>query len=193
MTRVPPEHVRASRWRLQCAYPGCRFLVPCRLRVISIHFVQLIVHTDTIPKMLASLVTSPTLDLSSPLSRRKPSLGGSPSTSSAHVRNSSASASAHARTSSRSVDLAANLINNNTVARAAVAQEYANLRYREHCPLGMYVTPAVDNLLVWDAVLFVHRGAFCLHLHIPFCPTRQREYVCVCGLGWNGAEIREGR
>lgn len=80
--------------------------------------------------MLASLVTSPTLDLGSPLSRRKQSLGGP---------------SAHARTSSRSVDLAANLINNNTVARAAVAQEYANLRYREHCPLGMYVTPATGG------------------------------------------------
>lgn len=115
--------------------------------------------------MLASLVTSPTLDLSSPLSRRKQSIIGSPSIS-AHARTSSTSA--HARTSSRSVDLAANLINNNTVARAAVAQEYANLRYREHCPLGMYVTPAMDNLLVWDAVLFVHRGAFAFAFTFPF-------------------------
>lgn len=126
--------------------------------------------------MLASLVTSPTLDLSSPLSRRKQSIIGSPSIS-AHARTSSTSA--HARTSSRSVDLAANLINNNTVARAAVAQEYANLRYREHCPLGMYVTPAMDNLLVWDAVLFVHRGAFAFAFPftVPFV-------LCLCEWVW---------
>lgn len=100
--------------------------------------------------MLAGLVTSPTLDLGSPLalgrqlvtSPRKQSTGPS-----------------HVRTSSKSVDLNASR-DLNTVARAAVAQEYANLRYGQHCPLGMYVTPASDNLFIWDAVLFVHRGTF---------------------------------
>lgn len=158
--------------------------VPCPLST-SRHsrpsnLVHLIVRhtTENSPTMLASLVTSPTLDLSSPLSRRKQSLIGSPSIS-AHARTSSTSA--HARTSSRSVDLAANLINNNTVARAAVAQEYANLRYREHCPLGMYVTPAMDNLLVWDAVLFVHRGAFAFAFPFPFpFPS----VLCLCGWVW---------
>ncbi|VDC02564.1 unnamed protein product [Peniophora sp. CBMAI 1063] len=46
------------------------------------------------------------------------------------------------------------------VARAAVAQEFANLRYEGHCPLGMYIVPAADNLFVWDGVLFVHQGYY---------------------------------
>lgn len=165
-------------------------LSPVDFAVISI---QLLYTFDFIsqprnsPTMLASLVTSPTLDLSSPLSRRKQSIIGSPSIS-AHARTSSTSA--HARTSSRSVDLAANLINNNTVARAAVAQEYANLRYREHCPLGMYVTPAMDNLLVWDAVLFVHRGAFAFAFAFtfPFPPPSPFPSCYVCADGCGGAK-----
>ena len=46
------------------------------------------------------------------------------------------------------------------VGRAAVAQEFANLRYEGHCPLGMYIVPASDNLFVWDGVLFVHQGPY---------------------------------
>jgi hypothetical protein len=44
------------------------------------------------------------------------------------------------------------------VVRTAVSLEYAALRHRGHCPLGMYVTPSIEDLLVWDAVFFVHRG-----------------------------------
>ncbi|EPQ59219.1 UBC-like protein [Gloeophyllum trabeum ATCC 11539] len=42
------------------------------------------------------------------------------------------------------------------VAKTAISLEYASLRYRGHCPLGMYITPSPDNLLVWDGVFFVH-------------------------------------
>lgn len=49
---------------------------------------------------------------------------------------------------------------NNTVARAAVAFEYAALRNEAHAPLGMYVTPSEENLMVWNAVFFVHQGMF---------------------------------
>lgn len=44
------------------------------------------------------------------------------------------------------------------LTRTAVSLEYASLRYNGHCPLGMYITPSPDNLLVWDAVFFVHQG-----------------------------------
>ncbi|KDQ64479.1 hypothetical protein JAAARDRAFT_28110 [Jaapia argillacea MUCL 33604] len=46
------------------------------------------------------------------------------------------------------------------VARTAVSLEYASLRHKGHCPLGMYVTPSTENLLVWDAVFFVHQGYY---------------------------------
>ncbi len=36
--------------------------------------------------------------------------------------------------------------------------------YTGHCPLGMYVTPTPTNLLVWDAVFFVHQGASAFYL-----------------------------
>jgi len=36
--------------------------------------------------------------------------------------------------------------------------EYASLRHTGHCPLGMYIIPSATNLLVWDAVFFVHQG-----------------------------------
>ncbi|KAF4574632.1 hypothetical protein EYR36_005980 [Pleurotus pulmonarius] len=49
---------------------------------------------------------------------------------------------------------------NNTVARAAVAFEYAALRNEAHAPLGMYVTPSEENLMVWNAVFFVHQGYY---------------------------------
>jgi hypothetical protein len=44
------------------------------------------------------------------------------------------------------------------VTRTAVSLEYASLCYNMHCPLGMYVVPSIENLLVWDAVFFVHQG-----------------------------------
>ena len=43
--------------------------------------------------------------------------------------------------------------------KTAVALEYASLRHASHCPLGVYVDPSIESLLVWDAVLFVHQGA----------------------------------
>jgi hypothetical protein len=44
------------------------------------------------------------------------------------------------------------------IARTAVSLEYAGLRYKDHCPLGMYVVPSTEDLLVWDGVFFVHQG-----------------------------------
>ncbi|TFK43552.1 ubiquitin-conjugating enzyme/RWD-like protein [Crucibulum laeve] len=45
-------------------------------------------------------------------------------------------------------------------ARTAVALEYASLRHVNHCPTGMYVVPSTENLLIWDAVFFVHQGYY---------------------------------
>ncbi len=45
------------------------------------------------------------------------------------------------------------------VTSTTVALEYASLRFRSHCPLGMYVTPSRESLLAWDAIFFVHQGA----------------------------------
>ncbi|KAL1658586.1 UBC-like protein [Schizophyllum commune] len=44
--------------------------------------------------------------------------------------------------------------------KTAVALEYASLRHASHCPLGVYVVPSIESLLVWDAVLFVHQGYY---------------------------------
>jgi len=46
------------------------------------------------------------------------------------------------------------------VARTAVSLEYASLCYNMHCPLGMYIVPSNENLLIWDAVFFVHQGYY---------------------------------
>ena len=46
-----------------------------------------------------------------------------------------------------------------SVTQSTVALEYASLRNKDHCPLGMYIVPAAQSLLSWDAVFFVHRGA----------------------------------
>jgi len=46
------------------------------------------------------------------------------------------------------------------VTRTAVSLEYASLCYNMHCPLGMYIVPSNENLLVWDAVFFVHQGKY---------------------------------
>ena len=48
----------------------------------------------------------------------------------------------------------------NPVARTAVSLEYASLRHYNHCPLGMYVVPSAEDVLVWDSVVFIHRGLF---------------------------------
>jgi len=48
----------------------------------------------------------------------------------------------------------------NPVTRTAVSLEYASLRHNEHCPLGMYIVPSTENLLVWDAVFFCHKGYY---------------------------------
>ncbi|KAF9075839.1 ubiquitin-conjugating enzyme/RWD-like protein [Rhodocollybia butyracea] len=45
-------------------------------------------------------------------------------------------------------------------ARAAIALEYASLRNLSHCPLGIYVVPSTETLMIWDAVLFVHQGYY---------------------------------
>ncbi|KIY49172.1 UBC-like protein [Fistulina hepatica ATCC 64428] len=46
------------------------------------------------------------------------------------------------------------------ITRTSIALEYASLRHASHCPLGIYVTPSIDNVLVWDAVFFVHQGYY---------------------------------
>ncbi|KAJ3845219.1 UBC-like protein [Lentinula raphanica] len=47
-----------------------------------------------------------------------------------------------------------------TAARAAIALEYASLRNRSHCPLGLYVVPTTESITIWDAVLFIHQGYY---------------------------------
>ncbi|KAI0684777.1 UBC-like protein [Cytidiella melzeri] len=51
-------------------------------------------------------------------------------------------------------------VNVSPLTRATISQEYAVLMHTGHCPLGMYVTPTPNNLLVWDAVFFVHQGYY---------------------------------
>ncbi|KAJ7276357.1 ubiquitin-conjugating enzyme/RWD-like protein [Mycena haematopus] len=46
------------------------------------------------------------------------------------------------------------------VTRTTLSLEYASLQHRDHCPLGMYVVPSPESLLVWDAVFFVHQGYY---------------------------------
>jgi len=48
----------------------------------------------------------------------------------------------------------------NPVTHTAVSLEYASLRHKEHCPLGMYIIPSTETLMIWDAVLFVHQGYY---------------------------------
>ncbi|KAF8845755.1 UBC-like protein [Paxillus ammoniavirescens] len=48
----------------------------------------------------------------------------------------------------------------NPVTRAAISFEYASLRHNKHCPTGMYITPSAESILVWEAVLFVHKGYY---------------------------------
>ncbi|KAJ6539305.1 ubiquitin-conjugating enzyme/RWD-like protein [Mycena capillaripes] len=46
------------------------------------------------------------------------------------------------------------------VTRTTLSLEYASLQHRDHCPLGMYVVPSPETLMVWDAVFFVHQGYY---------------------------------
>ncbi|KFH67007.1 hypothetical protein MVEG_07531 [Podila verticillata NRRL 6337] len=38
--------------------------------------------------------------------------------------------------------------------------EFTNLRNPHHCPSGLYVMPAVDNINLWFGTLFVHKGYY---------------------------------
>ena len=51
----------------------------------------------------------------------------------------------------------------NSVSRAVISTEYPSLQYNKHCPFGMYITPSLDNIFVWDAVLFMHKGVVSIH------------------------------
>jgi len=91
---------------------------------------------------IGNLVPSATIDLSTPTKNRPKAPSRVASTSSAGVISNEGTSSSTA------------------LARTAVALEYASLRHAGHCPLGMYVMPSPDNLLVWDAVFFVHQGYY---------------------------------
>jgi len=85
--------------------------------------------------MLAGLVNSPTLDLVG--ARSKTSSKPAPTT-----------------------DLDTNQSSISPVAHAAISIEYASLRHDRHCPTGIYVAPSTESMLIWDAVLFVHKGHY---------------------------------
>ncbi|GBE79617.1 putative protein crossbronx [Sparassis crispa] len=102
---------------------------------------------------IGGLVPSPTIDLSSPTRNRS--------------KTTSRIASATSTTAVADAPSPA-------LTRTAVALEYAALLHAGHCPLGMYVTPSPDNLLVWDAVFFVHQGYYTdsiLKFRLTFPPT----------------------
>jgi len=82
---------------------------------------------------------SPTIDLSSPNKSSRTS-SRVPSTNLA-TSNSDSSSS-------------------NPLTRTAVSLEYASLRHAGHCPLGMYILPSREDLLLWDAIFFVHQGYY---------------------------------
>ena len=96
---------------------------------------------------MLGFVPSPTLDLSSPSKARSRGPSHRPSLS----------CPAASTTSSITE------ITISPLTRTTIVQEYASLVYTGHCPLGMYVTPTPNNLLVWDAVFFVHQGAYLEH------------------------------
>lgn len=58
--------------------------------------------------------------------------------------------------------------------RATLNFQYASLRNINHCPTGMYITPSVESTLVWDAVLFVHKGQHSQYLLV----RRPVSYYC---------------
>ncbi|KAF8450695.1 ubiquitin-conjugating enzyme/RWD-like protein [Boletus edulis BED1] len=87
--------------------------------------------------MLSGLVASPTLDLSG------------------RSRNFAASKLASTTVDQTAVASESSI---RPVTRAAISIEYASLRHGKHCPTGIYVTPSTESVLIWDAVLFVHKG-----------------------------------
>ncbi|KAI0353511.1 UBC-like protein [Trametes cingulata] len=89
--------------------------------------------------MLSSLVPSPTIDLSTP-TKSRPSRQNTSALSTGNTFTAESSSPA--------------------LTRTAISLEYASLRHTGHCPLGMYITPSPDNLMVWDAVFFVHQGYY---------------------------------
>ncbi|CDO71347.1 hypothetical protein BN946_scf184908.g105 [Trametes cinnabarina] len=92
-------------------------------------------------RMLSSLVPSPSTDVSTPTKNRSLRQNTRVLSTGSNASNVEASTST-------------------AVTRTAVSLEYASLRHSGHCPLGMYVTPSPDNLLLWDAVFFVHQGYY---------------------------------
>lgn len=48
----------------------------------------------------------------------------------------------------------------NTVTRTSVSLEYSSLIAKSHCPLGMYILPSAESIMIWDGVLFVHQGYY---------------------------------
>ena len=87
--------------------------------------------------MLSGLVASPTFDL----------VGGRLRNASKPTATTTADPTAPASEASIS-----------PVTRAAISIEYASLRHDKHCPTGMYVTPSTESMLIWDVVLFMHKG-----------------------------------
>ncbi|KAG1837685.1 hypothetical protein C8R48DRAFT_622689, partial [Suillus tomentosus] len=48
-----------------------------------------------------------------------------------------------------------------SATRATLNSQYAaSLRNINQCPTGMCITPSVESTLLWDAVLFVHKGYY---------------------------------
>ncbi|KAF8559129.1 UBC-like protein [Imleria badia] len=88
--------------------------------------------------MLGGLVASPTFDL-----------GGRSRNASSKLAATTAETTAPASEASIS-----------PVTRAAISIKYASLRHDRHCPTGMYITPSTESMLIWDAVLFVHKGNY---------------------------------
>ncbi|KAF9259498.1 UBC-like protein [Marasmius fiardii PR-910] len=50
--------------------------------------------------------------------------------------------------------------NASTITRTAVSLEYASVIAESHCPLGMYILPSAESIMIWDGVLFVHQGYY---------------------------------
>ncbi|KAJ7068260.1 UBC-like protein [Mycena amicta] len=60
------------------------------------------------------------------------------------------------------------------VTRTTISLEFASLGHRDHCPLGIYVLPSPDTIMVWDGVFFVHKGYFAdavFKFQLTFPPT----------------------
>lgn len=136
--------------------------------------------------------TSAVLRLNSPHNLRahsfRPSMLGIGSLVASPTIDLSASAKSRPRTSSRVPSSNAVIPDQASPAltRTAVSLEYAALRYSGHCPLGMYVTPSTGDLLVWDAVFFVHQGQYAY-------TVRPTSVQATCGVGYYADSILKFR